>query len=83
MSVRFFLAMTRGPDVCAILFGNDKGSRCLCADGGWSRGLKHGEGTLVHSTGEMYTGMWKHDVKEGEGTMVGKTLTVRPSPLKR
>ena len=45
--------------------------------------MKHGEGTLVHSTGEMYTGMWKHDVREGEGTMVGKTLTVRPSPLKR
>lgn len=48
----------------------------LLTEGAWERGLKHGHGVLVHSTGETYTGSWRHGEKHGEGVMEGKKFTV-------
>lgn len=37
--------------------------------GGWQSNLKHGQGTMHYSSGNIYTGGWEADHKQGQGCM--------------
>ena len=36
-------------------------------EGDWHDGVRHGEGSFIHSNGMTYSGQWSNDQKNGEG----------------
>src|SRR5271169_7119085 len=38
-----------------------------CYEGQWNRGLRHGQGKRVSSSGETYEGSWKDNMRHGYG----------------
>lgn len=42
---------------------------CIVCTGGWQNNLKHGQGTMHYSSGNIYTGGWEADQKQGQGCM--------------